>query len=91
MSTNTAERRYRVGTVTPDDVELVARVLDTARTSWAELAEWAGTAGHNLQAYHDGRARMPDEVRLRLALQLHAQARRLELIAGELSSSEREG
>jgi hypothetical protein len=70
-----------------EDRALVAEALKATRSSIEEVAEGAGTTRHNLMAYREGRARMPAEVRLRLAADLMARAQRLERAAQRLSDS----
>jgi len=69
------------------DLDLVRKALDLPRPSLDELAEAVGTSTWNLKAYRAGRARMPRELRLRLAAELMARARGLEGVARILSES----
>lgn len=78
---------WHSGQVSPEDLKLVNDATNAARASLEELAGEAGTTRHNLVAYRDGRARMPEEVRLRLSATLMTRARRLERLASALSES----
>jgi hypothetical protein len=77
----------RTKLVDPEERALVAEALKATRASIEEVAKGAGTTRHNLVAYKDGRARMPADVRLTLAADLMARARRLERVAQSLSDS----
>lgn len=76
--------------VEAEDLALVTEALKAPRASIEEVAEGAGTTRHNLVAYREGRARMPPDVRLTLAADLMARARRLERLAQSLSRSAEE-
>ena len=64
--------------------ELALRVLDTPRLKLDDLAEAAGVTRSSLNAYCEGRARMPECVRRRLAVFLEAHARELDGLAEAL-------
>ena len=55
-------------TVKENGRKLALRVLDTARLKLDDLAEVAGVTRSSLNAYREGRARMPERVRRRLAV-----------------------
>jgi len=78
---------WHSGQVSREDLDLVKNATDAARASLEELATEAGTTRYNLVAYREGRARMPEEVRLRLSAVLMARAQRLERLASALSES----
>jgi hypothetical protein len=73
--------------VRPEDLALVVEAIEAPRASLEEVAEGAGTSRYNLVAYREGRARMPEDVRLTLAADLMARARKLEKLAQSLSES----
>ena len=78
---------WRSGAATDEDLDLIGDAIQTARPSISDLAEGAGTTQASFMAYRTGRARMPEEVRLRFAADLMARARRLERLAVALSDS----
>ncbi len=71
-------------TVKENGRKLALRVLDTPRLKLDDLAEVAGVTRSSLNAYREGRARMPEQVRRRLAVFLDAHARKLDGLAEAL-------
>ncbi len=72
-------------TVKENGRKLALRVLDTPRLKLDDLAEVAGVTRSSLNAYREGRARMPERVRRRLAMFLDAHAGELRGLAEELA------
>jgi hypothetical protein len=85
--TDQLRQKRKSSKVEPEDLALVAEAIAAPRASLDDVADGAGTSRHNLMAYREGRARMPEDVRLTLAADLMARARRLEKLAQTLSES----
>jgi ligand-binding sensor domain-containing protein len=69
------------------DAVLVRQALDLPRQTLGTLADALGVQRHNLASYRDGRARMPDRVRVALAAELYRLAREIEAAAHDISAT----